>query len=284
MESIGNFLAGLIINVGGFASDFWQNLAYSNVSIWMVLLDILLVSMIIYYLFSLLKGSRSISILLGLIFILIVFSISKALNLLTLGWLLDRALTVLLVAIPVIFQPELRMTLEKLGNRPFFNFSKTARVDYLINELVETTDYLSKYKIGALIVIKNVTPLKEYIETGTVLNADISKHLLISIFQNKSPLHDGAVIIENDKIVSAGSTLPTTFTDKNKAYGTRHKAAIALSEQTDAYVIVISEERGFISFAKDGKLEYNLDLATLQYNLNYLLKPKNNENISKSGA
>ena len=267
-------LATGINEIANAAREFWQNLVYSNVSIWQAVLDIAIVAVVIYLLFSMLKGSRSISILLGLIMISVLFFISKSLNLLTVGWILDRFFTILLVSIPIIFQQELRLALEKLGNTPFLGGEKAIAVEVLATDIVEACAYLMERKEGALIVFKHGIPLKEYLDTGVKINGTVSKELLISIFHGKGPLHDGAVIIDHDEVLAAACILPTSFDNKDKNLGTRHKAAIGLSDHTDASVIVISEERGTISFAKNGRLEKNIDLARLQQLLKIILSPK----------
>lgn len=274
MEGISIFFANIIVQIADAAAGFWQNLVYANVSFWQAAIDISIVAVMIYYLFSMLKGSRSISVLLGLIIISIFFIISKALNLVTVGWILDRFFTVLLVAIPIIFQQELRMALEKLGTTHFWSGEKKVALDVFISELVESCEFLADHKSGALIVFQDAIPLKEYIDNGVKMDSDLSKELIISIFHGKGPLHDGAVIIANEKIAAAACTLPTSFDVKDKNMGTRHKAAIGLTDHTDASVVVISEERGTISFAKNGRLEKNIDLARLQQLLKIVLTPK----------
>ncbi len=274
MDFLSNMLATGINEIANAAREFWQNLVYSNVSIWQAVLDIAIVAVVIYLLFSMLKGSRSISILLGLIMISVLFFISKSLNLLTVGWILDRFFTILLVSIPIIFQQELRLALEKLGNTPFLGGEKAIAVEVLATDIVEACAYLMERKEGALIVFKHGIPLKEYLDTGVKINGAVSKELLISIFHGKGPLHDGAVIIDHDEVLAAACILPTSFDNKDKNLGTRHKAAIGLSDHTDASVIVISEERGTISFAKNGRLEKNIDLARLQQLLKIILSPK----------
>lgn len=274
MDFISNSIAGLISQIANTAREFWQNLIYADLSLWQVILDVSVVAVVIYFLFSMLKGSRSISILLGLTIMSLFFLLSKALNLLTVGWILDRFFTIFLVSIPIIFQQELRMALERLGNTSFLAGEKNVALDAMISEIVESCVYLANHKEGALIVIRHGIPLKEYIETGSRLDALVSKELLISIFHGKGPLHDGAVIIENNRVTAAACILPTSFDNKEKSYGTRHKAAIGLTDHTDASVIVVSEERGTISLAKNGRLERDIDPARLQQLLKIVLEPK----------
>lgn len=281
MDLISKSIAGWIAHIATVAGEFWQNLVYADLSLWQVILDIGIVSLVIYLLFSMLKGSRSISILLGLIIMSLFFLVSKALNLLTVGWILDRFFTIFLVSIPIIFQQELRMALERLGNTPFLAGEKNVTLDAMIAEIIESCNFLAQKKEGALIVLRHGIPLKEYIETGTKMDALVSRELLISIFQGKGPLHDGAVIIENNRITAAACILPTSFDNKEKSYGTRHKAAIGLTDHTDASVIVISEERGTISFAKNGRLERDIDAARLQQLLKIVLEPKTRKKRQK---
>ncbi len=281
MDAISSFIASGISQIANIAREFWQNLIYSDMSLWQVLLDIGIVALTFYFIFSMLKGSRSVSVLLGLSIIFILFLISKSLNLLAVGWLLDRFFTILLISIPILFQQELRMGLEKIGNTPFLTGGKNPQVDAMISETVASCVYLSERKEGALIVFRHGIPLKEYIESGVKMDALLSKELLISIFHGKGPLHDGAVIVENGRIKAAACILPTSFDNKEKSYGTRHKAAIGLTDHTDASVIVISEERGSISFAKNGRLERDIDAARLQHLLRIVLEPKDRKKKEK---
>lgn len=274
MDFLSNIIAAGINQIAEVTREFWQNLMYADIAPWQAVLDILIVAVIMYYLFSLLKGSRSVSILIGLIIVSLVFLISKSLNLLTVKWLLDRFFTVLLVSIPIIFQQELRMTLERIGNTQFFGGVKNVALESLVSAIAESCEFLVKSKEGALIVFQHGIPLKDYIENGVKMDSQISKELLISIFHGKGPLHDGAVIVVDGRIAAAACTLPTSFENKEKNFGTRHKAAIGLTDHTDASVVVISEERGAISFAKNGHLEKNIDLARLQQILKIVLSPK----------
>lgn len=274
MEFFNQIISKAVFLLAQQSSAFWQSFAYSNISWWQAFIDILLVAVVVYYLFTLVRGTRAVNILMGLIILSVVFIISKSLQLLTLGWLLDRFLTVVLVAIPVIFQQELRMGLEKLGHTPFSSTEKNSD-DAIIPAIVEACDYLSRNKTGALIVIQHGIALKEYIETGVKMESSISKELLINIFYGRGPLHDGAVIIDKQKIIAAACVLPNSFGTTNKNLGTRHKAAIGLSEHTDATVIVVSEEKGILSFAKNGRLEKDITPARLQQLLKIVLKPSN---------
>lgn len=277
---ISHLIAEFIIFIGHQAKTFWDNLLLLNFSAPQIILDILLVAIIFYYLFSLLKGTRTVSILIGLSVVAFVFALSRIFQLVTLGWLLDRFLTIGLVAIPVIFQQELRMALERLGNTKFFRNEKTREIHRMVNNIVEACVALAKEKQGALIVLQRNTPLKEYVDTGIKLNAHVSKELLISIFSNHGPLHDGAAIIGDQNIMGAACLLPHSFSKNNlPLMGTRHKAALSLSETTDALIVVISEEKGTISFAHHANLERAVSAERLHFLLLQGLKPPKTKKV-----
>lgn len=273
MEVLSRWLADLIIFIGRQVHSFWDNLLILNFSWLQIGLDIALVAIVFYLIFKQLKGTRTVHMLIGLLVLVLFFWISKALQLITFGWLLEKAFTVLLVAIPVLFQPELRSALEKLGHTKPFLKQQAKDLDKMIGDIVESCFALAKKREGALVVIQQAVPLKEYIETGTPLNADISKELILSIFNHQTPLHDGAVIMVDRKIVAASCLLPHTFNVDETGVGTRHKAAIGLSQNTDALIIVVSEERGTISFANQGAIEKNILPARLHFLLTQHLKP-----------
>lgn len=276
MDVINQFLAKFILTIGQQTQTFFENLSLLNFSLPQVLLDILLVSILFYYGFLILKGSRAVNVLLGLVVVIFVFAFSKAFQLTTLNWILDKFFTIALVALPVIFQQELRMALEKIGHTKFSLSQKVKETNLLISNVVEACEFLVKQNHGALIVFENAISLKEYVETGVPLNAKLSKELLVSIFHPKSPLHDGAVIIQNGQIAAASCILPHSFKSYGQVLGTRHKAALGLSEATDARIIVVSEEKGATSFAQQGNLERNITPARLQILLTDFLKPGKN--------
>lgn len=252
---INEIIAGSIAFVSQKTASFWENIMLLEISLWQILLDIFLVSIIFYYIFRLLKGTRTTHVLTGLVIIALTYLFSQALNLFALKWLLDKFLTFLIVAIPILFQQELRRGLEKLGQQSnIFNAQRRQEVDFLIHETVTACSKIQKMKKGALIVFRRKDLLKDYLDTGIILDAELSQELLVSIFSGKSPLHDGAVIIENWKIKAASCILPHTFRKYSAHFGTRHKAALGIAELTDALVIAISEEQGTISFAVNEKL------------------------------
>lgn len=274
MEALSRVIAEFILFIGQQARVFWENLALLDFSWTQIITDIALVSIIFYFIFSLLQGSRAVHILIGLSMIGLMFFVSKAFQLVTLGWLLDKFVTVFLVAIPIIFQRELRMGLERLGHTKLFLSQKARLIDRMIMSIVESGSTMAQEKTGALIVVEGAIPLKEFIDTGIPLNAAISKELLLSVFNGHSPLHDGAVIIRDERIIAASCVLPHSFENDLPGLGTRHKAALGLAESTDAVIVVVSEEKGTISFAREGKLERNITPAKLKSLLTQSLESK----------
>ncbi|MNL17370.1 DNA integrity scanning protein DisA [compost metagenome] len=232
---------------------------------WQDLLDILLVSFILYRLFLLIKGTRAVQLLRGMLMLLVAYLLSRALGLNTITWLVQSAATMILVAIPVVFQPELRRALSLLGQGELFRGElfngKAADPAKVIDEIILAVRQLSSRKIGALIILERQTGLQEFIETGTPLQAMVSSELLSSIFHTQSPLHDGAVIIRGERIAAAGSLLPLSESFRRthkRPIGTRHRAALGLTETTDAVAVVVSEETGVISVAHMGQLQRHL--------------------------
>lgn len=282
MDVLSRWIAEFILLIGNQTQTIWGNLILLNFSWQQIFIDILLVSIFFYFTFSLFKGSRAVHILLGLLIVAAIFFLSKALQLATLSWLLDRFFTVALVAIPVIFQQELRMGLERLGHTKFFQSQQARSIDRMIMGIVDACDALAKERQGALIVLQRTVPLKEYRDTGILLSARVSKELLLALFNPRSPLHDGAVIIEGETIQAASCLLPHTYKNNVPGLGTRHKAALGLSETTDAGIVVVSEEKGTISFAHQGLLEKNISAARLQSRLADILKPSKRKKITRS--
>ena len=222
------------------------------------IVDILIVAFIFYWIIAGLRGTRGIRILWGGAVLGLIFFFAQIFNLIALQWLLAASFAVLIVAIPVVFQPELRKLLERAGKNRFLKSLQT-KTDGLLTEkevqqITAAVKTLSANKTGALIVVTREDTLRDITETGIAINADISKELLLNIFFPKSPLHDGAVVIQDGIVRSASSLLP--LSEKEKAYhlGTRHRAAIGLTEESDALVIVVSEERGSIALASNEEL------------------------------
>jgi len=228
--------------------------------------DIVIITVILYYLLHIISGTRAVQLIKGLVLIFVASVASQILSLHTVNWFLQSILTIVLVALPIVFQPELRRALEQIGRGGFLkeqlwqNWGPRE-----INEVVAAVTAMATEKTGALIVLTRSVGLKNYIETGVKMNARISKPVLLNIFYHGAPLHDGAVIIEDGEIAAAGCFLSlSTRADLNSKLGTRHRAAIGVSEESDALAIVVSEETGVISLAKSGELSRYLDEAELR--------------------
>jgi len=232
------------------------------------LLDILLVWFLIYKLFNIIRGTKAIQLLKGIFVIVVVRSLASLLGLNTLQWLTEQVMTWGVLAIIIIFQPELRRALEQLGRGKLFtrnNSPEDNEQERLVEEIVKASAYMAKRRIGALISIEKETGLGDYIETGIPLEAHISSELLINIFIPNTPLHDGAVILQDNRVEAAACYLPLSESPFiSKELGTRHRAAIGISEVTDCITIVISEETGSVSITKSGELYRNLDQETFR--------------------
>ena len=225
------------------------------------LIDILVIWFLIYELLLLIRGTRAVQLFRGIMIIILVKVVSWYAGLSTVSWVMDQILNWGVIAIVVIFQPEIRRGLEHLGRGSFLshNQSTNETEEEMIKQLDQEIQYMSKRRIGALISIQMKTGLEEYIETGIPLDADISGALLINTFIPNTPLHDGAVIIKNNRIAVAAAYLPLSDSKLiPKELGTRHRAAVGISEVTDALTIVISEETGEVSITKDNELIRNM--------------------------
>ncbi|WP_425059855.1 Cyclic di-AMP synthase CdaA [Sporomusa carbonis] len=235
------------------------------------IIDIVIVAYFLYKFYFMIKDTRAVALLKGLVVLLLATLVSKWLGLNVINWLLQKTMTVVLVALPVVFQPELRRALEQLGRGRFFRdgaLLNAEEKETLFEELARTVTGLSKNKIGALMVLERETGLNDYIETGIKVDGLVSSEFLINIFIPNTPLHDGAVIIRGNRVQAAGCLLPLSDDRSlNKELGTRHRAAIGISEQTDAVVIVVSEETGIISLARGGRLHRYLDAEKLKEHL-----------------
>ena len=256
------------------AFDFFSLLNPINV------LDIAIVAIFIYKLIDMIKETRAVQLLKGILLLVVFTVISEMLGLTTVNWLLDQTQTVLILAIPIVFQPELRRALERLGNSNFWNpgsgiNSSQKEVDYIIEQLMSFLVNSSKENKGVLLAIQGEEGLGEYAATGIRIDGHLSSQLLSNIFIVNTPLHDGAVIIDNTTIVAASCYLPLSENKNiNKALGTRHRAGIGLSEVTDAVVCIVSEETGAMSIAKNGHLYWNLNETKLRKKLSEELRPR----------
>ncbi|MGO4890574.1 diadenylate cyclase CdaA [Anaerobacillus sp. MEB173] len=232
------------------------------------IIDILLVTYVIYKLIMVIRGTRAVQLVKGITVILVVWFLSTYLGLRTLGWLMTQAVTYGLLAIIIIFQPELRRALEQLGRGRFFsrsNVPESEEVEKSINAVVKAATYMGKRRIGALISLERETGMNDYVETGISINANLTSELLINIFIPNTPLHDGAVIIKNNQIIAGACYLPLSENPFiSKELGTRHRAALGVSEVTDCITLVVSEETGHLSLTKNGELHRNLDEEALR--------------------
>jgi len=226
---------------------------------WKSLVEIAVLWYVIYITILFIKGTRTAQLLKGLFFLFLVFIFSKHFGFEAISWLLTRLFALSVIALLVIFQPELRRGLARLGQFGFFQENIE-----MLEEVGKAAILLSKRKVGALIAIEREIGLKNYIETGTAVEARVSKEVLFSIFLRESPIHDGGVIIQGGRIVAAGCLFPLAqITQISKTLGTRHRAGLGLSEETDAVIVVVSEETGGISVAVNGHLAKNLTEANL---------------------
>ncbi|MBN1622529.1 MAG: diadenylate cyclase CdaA [Endomicrobiales bacterium] len=238
-------------------------------------LDILIVAYIFYRLLLLIKGTRAVQIILGILTLVIITFLSReVLHLNTLNWLLNRFWIAAVVILVVVFQPEIRSALAQLGSHRWGKIILASELDF-IDEIIEALKECSQRRNGALIVLEQDIGLKTYIETGTIVNAQISKELILSIFNLRAPLHDGAVIIQNNRLIAAGCILPLSHEPiVSEILGTRHRASIGLSEVSDAIVLVVSEETGKVSVARKGRLESDVNLEELRRNLFNIYRQK----------
>lgn len=231
-------------------------------------IDILIVTLLLYRLFSLMRGTRAVHMFFGLIVLFVLSVIAQWVHLIAVNWLISSLRTVWVIAFVIIFQPELRRALALLGQNPLLSRFVHVRESGVIPEIVKSVQELSEKRIGALIVLEKDQGLKNFVETGTPIDARVTSELVGTLFTPASPLHDGAVIIQGDRLVAAGCTLPLSQDERiAPALGMRHRAALGLSEESDAMIIVVSEESGAIAYANDGKLHRGIDLSALRAEL-----------------
>lgn len=243
------------------------------------IVDICLVWFIFYYILKNIKNNVKLSLIFkGVFFVILLQVVSKWLGFITVGYLLDYIIQWGPVALIIIFQPEIRTILEQLGRNQLLGRHKVLTVDErerMVYEMINAIDYLRKERIGALIVIERDISLGNYIDKAKKIYADLTSDLLIAIFYEGNPLHDGGVIIQGDRITCAGAVFPTSNSSKlNRRLGTRHRAALGLAEETDAICIVVSEETGRVSIALKGEMLYNLTLDDVRMMLIDELRPK----------
>lgn len=260
--------------------------SFANLSLWSIL-DILVVSFIFYKAYMLIKETRAEQLIKGLALIVILIPVSYLLKLDMLYFILNKTITIGVLSVIIIFQPEIRRVLEHLGRSAFDDahyFEDKESLNIVINEIVTAVDNLAMTKTGALIVIEQSTGLNEVMGLGTIIDGNITSNLLENIFVVNTPLHDGATIIRNGRILASGCVLPlTNNTNINKKLGTRHRAAIGLSEISDAVIIIVSEETGIVSLAINGKLTRGYDKERLRNILIKVIENKNTKNVRTAG-
>ncbi|MDY3829114.1 MAG: diadenylate cyclase CdaA [Clostridium sp.] len=251
-----------------------------NISIWSIL-DILVVSYIFYKAYKLIKETRAEQLIKGVVLVFLLIPISYILNLDMLYFILNKTLTIGVLSFVIIFQPEIRRALEHLGRSAFDErHHEIKEEEEILDEIVVAVENLSKTKTGALIVIEQSTGLGEIVTSGTIIDAKVSSALLENIFVVNTPLHDGATIIKKGRIHASGCVLPLTSNNRiNKKLGTRHRAGLGISENSDALIIIVSEETGVISLAYNGKLTRNYDKDKLKSIILKLMINKKNKNV-----
>lgn len=251
-----------MLDINSFLNDFFDIIFRMTIN---DIIDILIVAYIFYKIFMFIKDTRAEQVLKGILFLLVATQLSETFNLHTLYWILVNALQFGVIAALIIFQPELRAGLEHIGRTNFKLFGKgninmsEEKMNKIIEEIVEALYSLSRQKIGALIIMERQTKIGDIINTGTSIDGEVSRQLLINIFIPNTPLHDGAVVIRDSQLKAAACFLPLTQSkDLSKELGTRHRAALGVSEVSDCISLIVSEETGDVSIAKAGKLYRNI--------------------------
>lgn len=255
--------------------QYWSSLFGSPWSILINIIDIALVAWILYFFTKAVAGTKIMILLRGVFLFVLGQIIANFLGLTTISWLINQVITYGVIAAVVIFTPEIRTGLERLGRATdLFSATPMSSEEKLIQASVKAVEYMSPRKIGALVAIQGSRTLQEYISTGIPLDADVSGELLINIFIPNTPLHDGAVIIRDNKIAVSSAYLPLTENSRiSKEFGTRHRAAIGLSEVSDAFTFIVSEETGGISITHNGVFKHDLSLQEFEEELRKVLAP-----------
>ena len=242
------------------------DLSFSSLSIgWRDILDIALVTLLFYNIILMVRQTRAVAAIYGLAIIIVAYFVSRRLGLITLNLLLENVLSSLFLIVVIVFQRDIRQALTSIGARQWWllSFFRKKEADPVLGIICEAATYMAQRKIGALIILERNVPLGDTTERGVVLDALVSKELLINVFWPNSPLHDGAAIIRRNRLLAAGCILPLSTAVAKRDYGTRHRAALGISEESDAVVIVVSEERGVVAIAVGGKLTGALDETKL---------------------
>lgn len=259
--------------------QYWASLFSSPWSILIHLVDILIVTYLLYHFTKAIAGTKIMILVRGVLVFILAQIVSNMIGLTTISWLINQIITYGVIAAVVIFSPEIRTGLERLGRATdFFSSTPISAEEQMIRAFVKAVAYMSPRKIGALVAVQRARTLQEYIATGIPLDAMISSELLINIFIPNTPLHDGAVIISGERIAATSAYLPLTeSTGISKEFGTRHRAAIGLSEVSDALTFIVSEETGGISITYNGLFKHDLSLAEFETELRRILLPQDAE-------
>jgi diadenylate cyclase len=253
---------------------------------WWDVLDILVVAIVVYEALKLIRGTRAVQMALGSFMVIVLFFVSGLLPLQTVNWLIRNMLVYVAFAAIVIFQSDIRRALAHLGRAPFFRYFASAEAaEEAIAEIVVAAQMLSAQRVGAIIIVEREIGLRNYIESGIPLDAMLTYDLLVTIFQPASPLHDGAVILQESRIAAAACFLPLTVNPSlGRELGTRHRAAIGVSEESDAVAVVVSEETGQISLAFEGDIERSLGPEDLRARLHGLVSPRRTSSRASHNA
>ena len=256
--------------------QYWASLFPTPWSVVVNLIDIALVAWLLYYFIKAIVGTKIMILVRGVLTFFLFELVANMIGLTTISWLINQIITYGVIAAVVIFSPEIRTGLERLGRATeFFSTNQISTEEKLVQSYVKAVAYMSPRKIGALVAIQGSRTLQEYISTGIPLDADVSGELLINIFIPNTPLHDGAVIVTNDKIAVSCAYLPLTeSTGISKEFGTRHRAAIGLSEVSDALTFVVSEETGGISITRNGSFRHDLSIEEFEQELRSFIIPE----------
>lgn len=241
---------------------------------WRDALDILLVTFLLYRLILMAQGTRAGAALNGLLFVMVFYLVTRHMGINTLTWILENFLSSIVLVVIIIFQRDIRLALTYMGSRKGFFFASRHKANAEVREkIADAAQYMAQRKIGAIIVIEGSVPLNDVAQGGVRLDAEITRELLVSIFWPGGPLHDGAVVVRGNRIASAGCILPlTTLVQGKQDYGTRHRAALGVTEETDSVTVVVSEERGAVSIAVGGKLSGGIEPARLSRALASILE------------
>ncbi|MBU1090895.1 MAG: diadenylate cyclase CdaA [Candidatus Omnitrophica bacterium] len=254
------------------------------INIWKPLIEIVILWSVFYHIMFFFEGTRAIQVLRGIIVLSVAFFLFQMLGFQILNWLLTKVFAISVIAILIIFHPEIRQGLARIGQRNIFGtVLREEELDYMLKEICKAAESLVKDKIGALIAIEKNDPLTAYIESGVMIDGRVSSDLIQSIFTPYNPLHDGGLIIQSGRIMAAGCIFPLTQNQYlSRIFGTRHRAAIGLSEETDAIVIIVSEERHDISLVYRGKLYKELTRESLLLEIKEIMKIKREDEQTKS--